>query len=213
MKLEHILFPTDFSEQCRHTAPLVRAFALRFDAGVLMLHVMDVTPYMIAPAAEAPPVVFNLDEWRNEQRARLEQFLADELAGVRVVRVLVEGDPAHEIVNQARTQGIDLIMMPTHGRGRFRALLLGSVTAKVLHDAECPVWTAVHTQDQLPNVPDTLSRILCAVELTKDDSCTVRWARELAAAAKARCLFVHAIPGSDLTPRETDESVRKADFD
>ncbi len=36
---------------------------------------------------------------------------------------------------------LDLIMMPTHGGRHFRSLLIGSVTAKVLHDVRCPVWT------------------------------------------------------------------------
>jgi nucleotide-binding universal stress UspA family protein len=46
----------------------------------------------------------------------------------------------------ARESAFDLIMMPTRGRGRFRAALLGSVTAKVLHDSACAVWTAAHAE-------------------------------------------------------------------
>src|SRR5207245_2957797 len=55
------------------------------------------------------------------------------------------GDPAAEITHYAEKNQVDLIMMPTHGYGRFRNMLLGSVTAKVLHDAHCPIWTAAHT--------------------------------------------------------------------
>ena len=61
------------------------------------------------------------------------------------VRV-AEGDPGSRIVEAARASGFDLIMMPSRGRGTFRSALLGSVTAKVLHDAECAVWTAAHTE-------------------------------------------------------------------
>jgi hypothetical protein len=61
-----------------------------------------------------------------------------------------EGDPAREITDYAQEQGADLIMMPTHGYRTFRSLLLGSVTAKVLHDAACPVWTGVHVEDSPP---------------------------------------------------------------
>ena len=57
----------------------------------------------------------------------------------------------------AKANQIDLIMMPTHGYGRFRALLLGSVTAKVLHDADCPVWTAVHREEVMAHPPETAS--------------------------------------------------------
>jgi len=60
--------------------------------------------------------------------------------------VLKEGDPAQQIVEYARTTDVDLIMMPTHGYGRFRAALLGSVTAKVIHDSLCALWTSAHIQ-------------------------------------------------------------------
>jgi hypothetical protein len=64
-----------------------------------------------------------------------------------LIKQFAEGDPASIITEYAARNRVDLIMMPTHGYGTFRSLLLGSVTAKVLHDAECPVWTGVHTAD------------------------------------------------------------------
>ena len=56
-------------------------------------------------------------------------------------------------------------MMPTHGRGPFRRFVLGSVTAKVLHDAPCPVWTSAHLDENSTPMPSNLSNILCAVDL------------------------------------------------
>jgi len=52
-------------------------------------------------------------------------------------------------------------MMPTHGLGGFRRFLLGSVTAKVLHDADCPVWTGVHLE-RAPHSKQLSSGISCA---------------------------------------------------
>ena len=57
-------------------------------------------------------------------------------------------------------------MMPTHGYGIFRSLLLGSVTAKVLHDAACPVWTGVHVEET-PPASAAFENIMCAVDLTE----------------------------------------------
>jgi hypothetical protein len=74
---------------------------------------------------------------------------------------------APEIVDAARRWGADLLMMPTHGRGTFRRLLLGSVTAKVLHDLECPVWTDVHSETAPPIEEIHCRRILCAVDLSE----------------------------------------------
>ena len=58
------------------------------------------------------------------------------------------GDPAKKIICFARETEIDLIMMPTRGGGTFRRFLLGSVTAKVLDDATCPVWTDAHLDQE-----------------------------------------------------------------
>lgn len=52
-------------------------------------------------------------------------------------RVLRSGEPAAEIVAYANNHDSDLIIMPTHGYGVFRRRLLGSITAKVLHDSDC----------------------------------------------------------------------------
>jgi hypothetical protein len=53
-------------------------------------------------------------------------------------------------VEFAANHHVDLVMMPTHGVGTFRSFLVGSVTAKVLHDANCPVWTAAHALRSMP---------------------------------------------------------------
>ena len=71
-----------------------------------------------------------------------DQALVAELADVPVARVADADDPGFRIADFAHGHGVDLIMMPTHGLGLFRSLLVGSATAKVLHDAQCPVWTA-----------------------------------------------------------------------
>jgi hypothetical protein len=86
---------------------------------------------------------------------------------------MVEGNAALDIVDHAKSERIDLIMMPTHGYGPFRALLLGSVTAKVLHDAECPVWTMIHTDKKVADPADRWRRSLCAVDITDEDVGTV----------------------------------------
>ena len=61
--------------------------------------------------------------------------------------MVLEGDLSAQIVEFAHGHPVDLIVMPTHGYGPFRRFILGSNTAKVLHDADCPVWTGVHIPD------------------------------------------------------------------
>jgi hypothetical protein len=65
-------------------------------------------------------------------------------------RRIVRGIPTDTSSRRRRKSGTgaDLIMMPTYGMGSFRRHLIGSVTAKVLHDVACPVWTAAHVETQ-----------------------------------------------------------------
>src|SRR3981189_1517415 len=93
------------------------------------------------------PVMIDSDEILADLQTRLNSTLVKQFAHLPVERTAQLGDPAREITDFARKQRVDLIMMPTHGYGPFRSLLLGSVAAKVLHDAECPVWTAAHADE------------------------------------------------------------------
>ena len=91
-------------------------------------------------------------------QSRLDEALITELAGLPVERITDAGDPGFRITDVAHDHGVDLIMMPTHGLGLFRSLLVGSATSKVLHDARCPVWTAAHAEQQRTGgLPRTIS--------------------------------------------------------
>ena len=112
---------------------------------------------------------------------------------------MIQGDAAQIIDDYAQEMGMDLIMMPTHGYGLFRTLLLGSVTAKVLHDTPCPVWTGVHMEDA-PAVSSEFATIMCAVDRTEDSVATMRFAGRLAQDNHAKLFLVHAVPGSEIAP-------------
>ena len=120
------------------------------------------------------------------------------------------GEPAKEIVQYAEKNCVDLIMMPTHGYGTFRRLLIGSVTAKVLYDTACPVWTAAHTGDLSLDDDPACKDIVCAVDLTADDIQTMRRSSELARLFNAKLRFVHAVPPAEPQPAGFDETFRRS---
>jgi nucleotide-binding universal stress UspA family protein len=86
-------------------------------------------------------------------------------------------------------------MMPTHGYGPFRRFLLGSVTAKVLHDSQCPVWTSAHLSEPSA-APTGYNRVLCALDLTSTSLPLLQWASEFAREQGATLKLVHAIPAA-----------------
>ena len=77
-----------------------------------------------------------------------------------------------------RNGHFDLIMMPTHGYGPFRRFLLGSVTAKILHDATCPVWTSTHLETSVGTGKVGIRKVLGAVDFGPRSSVVLQVASE-----------------------------------
>ena len=101
----------------------------------------------------------------------------------------------------ARTEDIDLIVMPTHA-GQFRRLVLGSTTAKVLAQVHCPVLTTKHAETIVP-APLEHRVWVCAVSLTCDSERILAFASRAAATAWAKLSVIHVIDAHD--PIETVE--------
>ena len=212
LPIKHILFPVDFSNRCCAATPFVAAIASRFGAKVTLLSVAQLFPYAgIGDPGGA--VVVDTEEILNELKVRLDSALVKEFAHLPVERIVELGDPARAIVEFAHNNAVDLIMMPTHGYGPFRSLLLGSVTAKVLHDAECPVWTAAHVEDHPVKDHTQTKAILCAVDGSEKSDSLMRWAAQLAKDSGATLRLVNVIPGVESWParqmdRQFEEDLR-----
>ena len=192
MTFTNILFPIDYSDRSRAIVPHVRAVCDRFHASLVLLHVVHV-PIMAYGAADSPVVFdFPMAELKESAEKSLIELAAAAFPGMPVKTVVEEGEPASCIAEAAKGQGVDLIMMPTRGHGRFRAALLGSVTAKTLHDAACPVWTEAHCEDA---VADHLEwrNILCAVDTDSEGRRLISAAAELAERSQASVHIVHAV--------------------
>src|SRR5580698_9722736 len=132
-----ILYPVDFSSSCVAMAAYVERAATLLGARVSLIHVVDPTGYngmqlYVRPVSEV------LEEYIGIGRERLNSFLAADFPVAECPRILTTGDAASEIARLARQERFDLIIMPTHS-GIFRQTLLGSTTAKVINDADCPV--------------------------------------------------------------------------
>jgi nucleotide-binding universal stress UspA family protein len=158
-----------------------------------LLHVLEFPPswYSDIEAARLSSLV-DLNLIRENRQEQLDQYLERNFHDLAPLRVLSQGDPGLEIVQFAKKEGIGLIMMPTRGLGFFRRSLLGSVTAKVLHDATCPVWTSAHTEHVTP-VRYPHRTVACAVDLSEASLIPLRWAREFASEQGADIRVVHAI--------------------
>src|SRR5260370_967020 len=148
--LTKILVPVDFADRSAVAVRYAGELALHFHSELILMHVlpplhseygMQITGSMLVDVYRS----------RADQAERdLNAFEPEALAGLNARRLLLHGDPASKIVELAQREHVDLIAMPTHGYGPFRRFILGSNTAKVLHDADCPVWTGVHMEEASP---------------------------------------------------------------
>ena len=190
----HILFPVDFSDRCRFLRPFVKSMAQRFDSKITLLHIVQIPAIWYGGFDGGYPMMLDVPEMEDAAGIELNAFF-EPFDGV-VDQVVKSGEPAQEITEFAAHHQVDLIMMPTHGYGKFRSLLLGSVTAKVLHDAPCPVWTATHTEDPELGKHRECNNIMGAIDSTPATVSLIRRYVDIARDFNAKLRLVHAVPSA-----------------
>jgi nucleotide-binding universal stress UspA family protein len=150
LTLKTVLVPTDFSDASESALRYGKSMAEKFGATLHVVHVME---DLLAHAWAAEVYVSSMpqlrDEIEKESRLRLGALLTDgERKAFRAETALLAGNPFLEIIRYAKTHGIDLIVMGTHGRGPIAHMLLGSVAEKVVRKSPCPVLTVREAQHE-----------------------------------------------------------------
>ena len=130
--LNKILFPIDFSNRCDGASHYVEALARQFEAEVVIAHVLPPPRYEFTAMEMGG---YAVSEWYDAEKQavckKLQGYLKDEWAHLKVSRQLLEGPPAQTTLDFAHRVGADLMVMPTHGYGKFHRLVLGSTAATV----------------------------------------------------------------------------------
>jgi nucleotide-binding universal stress UspA family protein len=194
---EHILFPVDFSPSCVAMAAYVQRAAAIFGAQVTLVHVCDLASHNGFELYARRPDQIAGDHW-SLARTNLELFLKSEFPGT-CPRLLLAGDAGGVIVETAKKGKFDLIIMPTHA-GRFRRMLLGSTTTRVLNAAECPVLTTEHAATGGPRSLEHRHWV-CGIGLSEDSLRVLRYAKNASLAAGAKLSVIHVIQTSKVKSR------------
>ncbi len=191
-----ILFPVDYSDACAMVAPYVKDMAQHFSAELTLLHAY--TANVLIPSEDAATDAEWLALMGSRQERRLREFAAEMLADVPARLVIENEDAAAAIHAYAVHEGTDLVMLPTEGHGPLRKFLLGSVTAKVLHDTGAAVWTGSrsHLVEQPLRLP--YRSIVCAVDESDETEAVMRLAQAFAGRYGAALAFLHAVPAPSL---------------
>lgn len=132
--LEHILFPTDFSDNAEHAFSYVQKMASYGAKKITLLHVQD-------KARIDRHLKDRLEEFNRIDTERLNR-LKDVLvkAGAKDVRIEIPyGSPKKEIISWTESAGVSLVVMGSQGRSYMGEIFLGSVSHAVVRGSGAPV--------------------------------------------------------------------------
>ena len=191
-------------------APAVLAMVTRNKAQLTLLHTYELPVGGYGDAYAYLPSTLN--EFRDASQGAMDRFAKERFDSLdpAILHTVVQcGGPVESIVEYINRNEIDLVMMPSHGRSRFRSLLIGSVTAGVLHDTHCPVWTDTHS-DQSPTPAGPCTKVICAIDLNAKAIEPLRVAKRIACENHAGLAVVYSEPAiEDFVHSESARRFRK----
>ena len=145
--LKNLLLPVDFSDACLKATEYAVSLGHRFGENLHLLHVIE-DPIIYLPMFESYPLPTR-EQFETYAQVRLENWIPEQdTEGLNIEWHFLHGAPHAEVIDFATDNRTDLIVMGTHGRGVAAHLLLGSVAAKVVRSAPCPVLTVHPTGRQ-----------------------------------------------------------------
>ncbi|HEY6200912.1 MAG TPA: universal stress protein [Candidatus Binatia bacterium] len=146
--VKKILAPTDLSDLSRAGVRYALETAALTGAEVVVYNVVgysEAAPYYDVEYGYVGAYMPAVEDVVEEHRRHLEKFMRDNFAyltaKVRVAEVVEVGTPYEKIVEKARAENADIIVLSTHGRTGLMHVLIGSVAERVVRMAECPVLT------------------------------------------------------------------------
>ena len=195
LSIKKILFPTDFSACAEQAFSQAAYLAERYDAVLHVLHVAE-------PSLVLPPLGLTEADIAADLHLPLPEALPKKQRGgagtlLNIEIPPLEGSVARAILAYAAQEDVDLIVMGTHGRRAIDRLLLGSVAAKVVRLAECPVFT-VGFEAALWEQGEA-RRILVPVDFSEHARLALACAKDLAAMYGAHLDLLHVIEETVLT--------------
>jgi nucleotide-binding universal stress UspA family protein len=207
LPFRRIVYPVDYSDTCRAIAPFVKDMLERYSAQLTLVHAyaQDGLSFVDLPVA-TPDLPQQI---RDFELARLSEYVQELFPGVQADVFAEFGEPGAVIQDVIQRQGCDLVMLPTHGRGVVRRMMLGSVAAKVLHDSSCAVWTATATA--LAGRKQNCRNIVCASDGTDEARSVIVAGAALAKSYGAKLSVVHVLTIPPMT-MEIDVAAIRTDL-
>jgi len=140
--INKVLVPIDFSDYSKSALKYAVNFAKSFNADIILIYVVEpiIYPPDFSMGQIAMPSINT--EWDDRAKDELQKLAKNEIAGVASVKTIIKtGKPFVEIIETAKEENVDLIIIATHGHSGVEHILFGSTAEKVVRKAPCPVLT------------------------------------------------------------------------
>ena len=140
--IKKVLVPIDFSDYSKSALKYAVNFAKSFNADIILIYVVEpvIYPPDFSMGQIAMPSINT--EWDDRAKDELQKLAKSEIAEIANVKTIIKtGKPFVEIIETAKEENIDLIIIATHGHSGVEHILFGSTAEKVVRKAPCPVLT------------------------------------------------------------------------
>lgn len=140
--IKKVLVPIDFSDYSKSALKYAVNFAKSFNAEIILVYVVEpvIYPPDFSMGQIAMPSITT--EWDDRAKDELQKLAKSEIKEIANVKTIIKtGKPFVEIIETAKEENIDLIIIATHGHSGVEHILFGSTAEKVVRKAPCPVLT------------------------------------------------------------------------
>jgi len=142
MQVNNILVPIDFSNYSEKALAYASEIAQYYNAQLQVLHIIEETMHPAFSVTGKSSIFDLVPEIKDDSRKRAEKMLEEFVSDKVKSKVFIQGGrAANDIIEFAKENSTDLIVIATHGLTGLEHMLLGSVTEKVVRMAHCPVFT------------------------------------------------------------------------
>ena len=192
IKLQNILFATDFSPSAQAILSHALDLARRYGARLYTVNVLPHTPFV--EMTQPDPGQIGL--WAEQQMSAL--MRSESLKDIEHKELIEQGEISDVLSNMVRKHVIDLIVIGTGGRKGLGKFLLGSAAEEIFRNAECPVLT-VGPHATRWEIDGNLQHILFATDFGPESLHGLPYALSLAEENRARLTLLHVAPEPGIT--------------
>jgi len=207
IRLEKILYATDFSHASERAVPIVSAIARHYNSEVFLAHIRQTKPY---PVPGVPSALPGIDEDRARHQMEVLRH-RPEFEDLRITTELEWGEPVDRIKHYAERHNIDLVILGTHGRTRVSHALMGSVAEDLFRTLKCALTAGPHLDSRF-TITTSIKSILFPTDLSPESKAVFPYLCSLAAEFQCELVILHILPteaGSNPDARMLAEPIRQ----